>query len=75
MVFQVNTKYKSSILGTFKYLWREERCRIFIKGLSARLIQTVIYSSIIICGYESVKRLSVKDEYSHMVKWWYDHIV
>ena len=42
---------------------------MFTKGLSARLLQTVIYSSIIIAGYESVKRLAVKEQYRGIVEW------
>ena len=69
MILQVNAKKKSTIFGTFKHLWSEEKCLIFFKGLSARVAQTVVFSSFYICCYESVKKLSVKDEYKHIVHW------
>lgn len=66
---QVHAAAKVSILSVSRQLWAEERWRMFRKGLSARLLQTVVYSSVIIAGYESVKRLSVHDQYKHMVHW------
>uniref|UniRef100_A0A2P2I5L7 Solute carrier family 25 member 44-like n=1 Tax=Hirondellea gigas TaxID=1518452 RepID=A0A2P2I5L7_9CRUS len=66
---QVCTNESNSIAGTMRQLWQEERLKIFTKGLSARLIQTIVYSSVIISGYETVKRLAVRDEYKHMVRW------
>lgn len=54
---------------TFRVLWREEKMRIFTKGLSARLVQSATFSFSIILGYETIKRLSVTEEYRHQVKW------
>ncbi|CAF4682936.1 unnamed protein product [Rotaria sp. Silwood1] len=44
-------------------LWQEERFHIFTKGLTARLSHSCIYSLLIIFGYETVKRISLKQEY------------
>jgi solute carrier family 25 protein 44 len=50
-------------------LWAEERFHMFFKGLSARLVQSAAFSFSIILGYETIKRISVNDQYKHMVKW------
>ncbi|XP_046397421.1 solute carrier family 25 member 44 [Ischnura elegans] len=54
---------------TFRILWSEEGMRMFSKGLSARLVQSAVFSSSIILAYESIKRFSVKDEYRHLITW------
>ncbi|CAF5073956.1 unnamed protein product, partial [Rotaria sp. Silwood1] len=41
-------------------LWQEERFHVFTKGLTARLSHSCIYSLLIIFGYETVKRVSLK---------------
>lgn len=46
-----------------RYLWAQERFRIFSKGLTARMTASSIYSLAIILGYESVKKISVLPEY------------
>lgn len=51
-------------------LWHEERFHIFTKGLTARLSHSCIYSLLIIFGYETVKRISLKEEYQGQVRWW-----
>jgi len=56
-------------IETFVKLWREERFRIFTKGLSARMTSSTIYSVAIIFGYETVKKWSVLDEYKDKVMW------
>ncbi|CAL4068274.1 unnamed protein product [Meganyctiphanes norvegica] len=53
----------------FKVLWEEEQMGVFTKGLTARACQSVIFSCMIILGYESVKRMSVCDEYKDSVRW------
>ncbi|EEB15276.1 mitochondrial glutamate carrier, putative [Pediculus humanus corporis] len=58
-----------SMAKTFHVLWTEEKLRIFTKGLSARLVQSATFSFSIILGYETIKRLSVTDEYKHHIKW------
>ncbi|CAF1073408.1 unnamed protein product, partial [Didymodactylos carnosus] len=52
-----------------KQLWQEERMSIFTKGLTARLTHSCIYSLFVIFGYETVKRLSLKEEYKSSVRW------
>ena len=54
---------------TAQGLWKEEKLGIFTKGLSARLIQSVMFSFFIILGYESIKRLSLREEYKQAVSW------
>ncbi|KAG1710390.1 Enoyl-CoA delta isomerase 2, mitochondrial [Nymphon striatum] len=63
---QVNRR--GTITGTLRELWIEERFRLFSKGLMARVMQSAIFSSFIIVGYESVKRFSVLDEYKNNVR-------
>lgn len=57
------SKQKESAIQVLRILWREERWGIFVKGLTARLSLTMIHSFLIILGYETVKKLSLKDEY------------
>lgn len=59
-----------SMYHAFKVLWTEERMKIFTKGLSARLVQSAFFSFSIIVGYETIKRISVKEEYKNYIKWW-----
>lgn len=63
---QVN---RTSIPDTVRTLWRTEKLNIFRKGLTARMLSSVIYSVAIIFGYETVKRWSVHEEYKNRVKW------
>lgn len=58
-----------SMSSAFRDLWREERLRMFSKGLSARLVQSACFSFSIILGYETIKRISVNDEYKELVRW------
>ncbi|KAJ8947452.1 hypothetical protein NQ318_009753 [Aromia moschata] len=58
-----------SMRCAFRDLWVEEGFRMFSKGLSARLIQSATFSFSIILGYETIKRISVNDEYKEFVKW------
>lgn len=50
-------------------LWTEERMHMFAKGLSARLVQSAVFSFSIILGYETIKRIAINDQYKHLVKW------
>lgn len=52
----------TSIIRTASSLYTEEGFRAVYKGLSARIISTIPTSFIIIIGYETVKRLSLKQE-------------
>ncbi|CAH1960100.1 unnamed protein product [Acanthoscelides obtectus] len=58
-----------SMRCAFRDLWVEEGLRMFCKGLSARLIQSATFSCSIIIGYETIKRISVNDEYKQFIKW------
>ncbi|XP_045783559.1 solute carrier family 25 member 44 [Maniola jurtina] len=59
-----------SMRQVFKELWREEGLvGLYAKGLSARLVQSACFSFCIILGYESIKRVSVSDEYRARVRW------
>jgi len=60
---------RRSFPETAKKLWRQERFKIFTKGLSARMTSSVIYSVAIIFGYETVKKYSVLEEYKSRVLW------
>lgn len=52
-----------------KELWQEERFSVFTKGLTARLSHSCVYSLFIIFGYETVKRISLKEEYKDQIRW------
>lgn len=58
-----------SISRAFRELWHEEGLQMFTKGLSARLIQSATFSFSIILGYETIKRVSVTDEYKEFIRW------
>lgn len=58
-----------SIGRAFRDLWNEEGMQMFTKGLSARLIQSATFSFSIILGYETIKRVSVTDEYKELIRW------
>ncbi|XP_071943367.1 solute carrier family 25 member 44-like isoform X2 [Antedon mediterranea] len=51
-----------SIIGSFKNLFHEEGLKGFTKGLSARYLATVPTSLIIVLGYETLKRVSLRSE-------------
>lgn len=59
------SSYKSAV----KYLWKEDRWRVLNKGLTARLVQSCISSALIVIGYETMKRVSLYDEYRDQVRW------
>ncbi|XP_043267478.1 solute carrier family 25 member 44 [Venturia canescens] len=58
-----------SMCNAFKILWLEEGCKMFTKGLSARLVQSACFSFSIILGYETIKRMSINDEYKSFIRW------
>ena len=60
---------RKPFIDTCMKLWREERFKIFTKGLSARMTSSMIYGVAIIFGYETVKKWSVLDEYKDKVMW------
>jgi solute carrier family 25 protein 44 len=57
------------VIQILRELWQEERFSIFTKGLTARLSHSCVYSLFIIFGYETVKRVSLKEEYKGQVRW------
>ncbi|KAG8248472.1 hypothetical protein J6590_039651 [Homalodisca vitripennis] len=57
------------MLKTFQVLWDEDGIRMLSKGLSARLVQSVCFSFSIILGYETIKRISIRQEYKELVRW------
>lgn len=59
----------SSYSSTVRKLWSEENFCILYKGLSARVTQNCLSSALISIGYETLKRLSIRDEYKNQVKW------
>ncbi|RWS06031.1 solute carrier family 25 member 44-like protein [Dinothrombium tinctorium] len=50
-------------------LWLEEGIGVFYKGLSARITQSSISSAIVVMGYETMKRLSLGEEYRDKIRW------
>ncbi|GBP39247.1 Solute carrier family 25 member 44 [Eumeta japonica] len=53
-----------SMKKAFKDLWHEEGLAgLYLKGLSARLVQSACFSFSIILGYETIKRVSLNEEY------------
>ncbi|KAI3381619.1 hypothetical protein SNEBB_004184 [Seison nebaliae] len=73
---RIQLQYKSNgrdatrkFYKTFVNLWKQEGVQMVFKGLTARLTHSCVYSMFIIFGYETVKRISLKDEYKEMVKW------
>lgn len=59
----------SSYRSAVKYLWKEDKWRIFNKGLSARLTQSCLSSALIVIGYETMKRFSIDEKYRDQVRW------
>lgn len=57
------TKQRESSIKVLKILWAEDNYKLFYKGLTARLSYSCFYSFLIILGYETVKKLSLKEEY------------
>lgn len=58
-----------SMQVAFRELWHEEHFHMFFKGLTARLVQSAAFSFSIILGYETIKRVSVNEQYRHLIKW------
>lgn len=59
-----------SMFSAFRILWIEEGLLMFTKGLSARLVQSACFSFSIILGYETIKRVSITEEYKSYIRWW-----
>lgn len=52
-----------------KQLWQEEGFHMILKGLSARMTNTVISSAFAAAGYETIKRWSLKTEFKNEFSW------
>lgn len=82
MCFFINFKYifflffqvqrLDSMRSAFTELWAEEKLRMFFKGLSARLVQSAVFSFSIILGYETIKRIAINEQYRDRVRWWFN---
>ena len=48
------------MVSVTRKLWKEDGMGLFVKGLSARALSMSTSSFLIILGYETVKRLSLK---------------
>lgn len=59
----------SSYVSAVKYLWKEDKWRIFSKGLTVRLTHSSLSSALIVIGYETMKRFSVDEKYRDQVRW------
>lgn len=59
----------TDFMETMRNTWREERLGIFTKGLTARIINIIPFSFLIMTSYSSIKHLSLKEEYRSQVHW------
>lgn len=59
---RVQVEGKSSIVLTFRQLMAEEGPWGLMKGLSARIISATPSTIVIVVGYESLKKLSLRPE-------------
>lgn len=66
---RLQVQRKESIPKAMIALWEEAGIWMFTKGLSARLVQSVCFSFSIILGYETIKRISTKEEYKNFIRW------
>lgn len=66
-MFQVEGR--SSVVETFRQLMREEGGRGLTKGLSARIVSSLPTSLLVVLGYETLKRLSLRAELIHSRHW------
>ncbi|KAJ3596489.1 hypothetical protein NHX12_002896 [Muraenolepis orangiensis] len=66
---RVQVEGRSSVSETFKQLLAEEGPRGMTKGLSARVISAMPTSVLIVVGYESLKRLSLRADLVESRHW------
>ncbi|KAL6474631.1 hypothetical protein MHYP_G00181920 [Metynnis hypsauchen] len=66
---RVQVEGRSSVIETFKQLLAEEGMWGLTKGLSARIISSTPTSILIVVGYETLKRLSLRPELVHTRHW------
>jgi len=69
-LFRANLQVQRNPWGdTMRRLWREERWRIFSKGLPTRLAIMPLTTLLMLGSYECVKRYSVHSELRPMIHW------
>ncbi|CAL8359059.1 unnamed protein product [Lota lota] len=66
---RVQVEGRSSVSETFKQLLAEEGARGMTKGLSARIIAAMPTSVLIVVGYETLKRLSLRADLVESRHW------
>ncbi|KAK7891784.1 hypothetical protein WMY93_023747 [Mugilogobius chulae] len=66
---RVQVEGRSSVIGTFKQLLAEEGVWGLTKGLSARVISSTPTSVLIVVGYETLKRLSLRADLIDQRHW------
>ncbi|XP_034417339.1 solute carrier family 25 member 44-like [Cyclopterus lumpus] len=59
---RVQVEGRSSVVETFRQLLREEGCWGLTKGLSARIISSTPTAVVMVVGYETLKKLSLRPE-------------
>ncbi|KAL4622775.1 solute carrier family 25 member 44 [Arapaima gigas] len=59
---RVQVEGRTSIIQTFKQLLAEEGCLGMTKGLSARIISSTPTAIVMVVGYETLKKLSLRPE-------------
>ena len=51
-------------------LWQEERLNIFTKGSHGSAVSFMcVFNCLLYFGYETVKRISLKEEYKEQLRW------
>ncbi|XP_043536092.1 solute carrier family 25 member 44a [Chiloscyllium plagiosum] len=60
---------RSSIIGTFKHLLREEGPLGLTKGLSARILSSAPTTLLLVIGYETLKKISLRRELMESRHW------
>lgn len=60
---------RSSILEALRQLWAQEGMWGFTKGLTARIASSAPTSMLVVLGYETLKRLSLRTELVHTRHW------
>ncbi|XP_067829437.1 solute carrier family 25 member 44-like isoform X2 [Heptranchias perlo] len=66
---RVQVEGKSSIIGTFRQLLREEGAWGMTKGLSARVISSAPTALALVVGYETLKKISLRPELVDSRQW------
>ncbi|XP_075998284.1 solute carrier family 25 member 44a [Genypterus blacodes] len=66
---RVQVEGRTSVIQTFKQLLAEEGIMGMTKGLSARIISSTPTSVLIVVGYETLKRLSLRAELAESRHW------